>query len=271
MRPIDFSTEALVFIHVPKTAGSSVVRQLHAFFGPEACLTLGHGKVDAYRFSRLDELSRDVFLEARRIRLRLAGGHPLLRPSQSARDLSGTKFIHGHVALGAEPDVGKKPRYFSLLRRPFERFVSSFTFHHKRLEGGRRGRHPAHRPDGAPPESVEEFFDRLNATSARRWRNGQSRYFAPSGRAEDAVAAIERVDALVAPMHRIDDAFVALSRLVGGEIAPARHNVSEKPAAPVYRDGFKEEVEAAFAEDLALYDWATERFAAQRATDREEA
>jgi Sulfotransferase family len=88
----------LIFLHLPKTAGSTVVRILEREYGNDAVLPLYDSKFG-------DEVAE-------------------LAPDQAAR----TRAIAGHFYFGVHDDVPARCRYFTFLREPVERIVSHYHF-----------------------------------------------------------------------------------------------------------------------------------------------
>jgi Sulfotransferase family len=88
----------LIFLHLPKTAGSTVVRLLEREYGSDAVLSL------------YDSTFGDEFSE--------------LAADRAAR----TRAIAGHFYFGVHEHVPGPCRYFTFLREPIERIVSHYHF-----------------------------------------------------------------------------------------------------------------------------------------------
>lgn len=94
----DTRTPVLIFLHLPKTAGSTVVRILEREYGSDAVLPL----YDSTFGDEVAELAAD----------------------EAAR----TRAIAGHFYFGVHEHVPGRCRYFTFLREPIGRIVSHYHF-----------------------------------------------------------------------------------------------------------------------------------------------
>jgi hypothetical protein len=92
------SGQIVVFVHVPKTAGTTVLQILEREYGADALLTL-------YDSTFGDELS-----------------------TLPAARLAGIRAVAGHFYFGVHQDTSLPCRYFTFLRDPVERIVSHYHF-----------------------------------------------------------------------------------------------------------------------------------------------
>ncbi len=145
----------LFFMHIAKTAGSSVNALAQRHYPPDRCVT----HVESYH----------------------------LRPDMNVLDLQDKLFISGHVTL----DVARRRRYiadgfktFTLLRRPASHLLSHIAWV-KRLGlpqyAGDYAAHPAHIQELARmlnAMSLEEFIGRMGEMGHNLFDNAQTRYLA---------------------------------------------------------------------------------------------
>src|SRR5919108_6323105 len=117
--------EALIFLHIPKTAGTTLNRIIEWQYSPFAIYTMDPYRIraTAERFKRLPE--------TRRRRLRVVRGHMLYG-------------IHEFLPQGAT--------YITMLRDPVARVLSSYYFIL------RRPLHPLHRKMKKERLSVEDYL-----------------------------------------------------------------------------------------------------------------
>jgi hypothetical protein len=122
MREVD--DKAVIFLHIPKTAGTTLNRIIEWQYNPLAIFTM-----DPYRIratpERLQKLS-----ERRRRRLRM---------------------VRGHLYYGVHEFLPQGATYFTMLREPVARFFSSYYFIQ------RRPLHPMHRKVTTERIGVEDF------------------------------------------------------------------------------------------------------------------
>jgi hypothetical protein len=122
MREVD--DKAVIFLHIPKTAGTTLNRIIEWQYNPLAIFTM-----DPYRIratpERLQKLS-----ERRRRRLRM---------------------VRGHLYYGVHEFLPQSATYVTMLREPVARFFSSYYFIQ------RRPLHPMHRKVTTERIGVEDF------------------------------------------------------------------------------------------------------------------
>lgn len=121
----EMDQQALIFLHVPKTAGTTLNRIIEWQYNPLSIFT-----IDPYRIrataERLKELS-----EARRRRIRM---------------------VRGHLYYGIHEALPQGATYITMLREPVARFLSTYYF----LQ--RRPLHPMHRKVKSERIGIEDFI-----------------------------------------------------------------------------------------------------------------
>ena len=117
--------KALVFLHIPKTAGTTLNRIIEWQYNPLSIFTMDPYRIRA-TVDRLKTLS-----EERRRRL---------------------KVVRGHLYYGVHEFLPQGATYITMLREPVARFLSSFYFIQ------RRPLHPMHRKVKTERVGVEDFI-----------------------------------------------------------------------------------------------------------------
>ncbi len=117
--------QAVIFLHIPKTAGTTLNRIIEWQYNPLSIFT-----VDPYRIRATPERLKKL-PEARRRRLRM---------------------VRGHLFYGVHEYLPQGATYITMLREPVARFLSSYYF----LQ--RRPLHPMHRKVKSERIGVEDFI-----------------------------------------------------------------------------------------------------------------
>jgi hypothetical protein len=257
--PLDFSRHVLVFVHIPKTAGSAACDALFEQLGSDRCLVTNDGKVGKIHESRLHKVAWRARNSIHNAALRLLGVDPLLPKGVARADLGRMRLLEGHYALGDELKVGRKPVYLTTLRDPVDRFLSDYYYRfdqRARWPAGKRERHAFWTYD------VDRFVDHVYARRAWNEINLQCRYLG----GEDSFAAAKRaVDDrvfLAAPSSRLNE-FLQLLRPVlelNSTQAP-RSNVgaARRAKAPPSAETFAR-IREMVAEDQLLFDYVSRAF-----------
>ena len=220
--------EALVFVHIPKCAGSSFRQVLKRWFGAGALFLDTHdAAVLAAAVERSDAPPR---------------------------------ALAGHTPFGLYSALPLRPCYVSLVRHPLDRFVS-FYWHARRTPS-----HPMH--PAAARLGLEAFYDfTLDNERARGSTVAVQCYFLSRTRSfEAARAVIERRYALVAPTERYEDFVSAVARRVGRpapQLEP-RNVGRDGGDIEAARAALGPRIGADHADDLRLYAHVSERFDSQR-------
>ncbi|CAN5482600.1 sulfotransferase family 2 domain-containing protein [soil metagenome] len=116
---------ALIFLHIPKTAGTTLNRIIEWQYNPLSIFTM-----DPYRIRATPERLKQL-PEARRRRLRM---------------------VRGHFYYGVHEYLPQGATYITMLREPVARFLSAYYF----LQ--RRPLHPMHRKVKSERIGVEDFI-----------------------------------------------------------------------------------------------------------------
>lgn len=128
----------IIFIHIPKTAGITLVKVLERQFGVESIFQFREGA--SFGRSLLEYQTMSYF---KRNRIRVA---------------------RGHVAYGLHDLLGRPGKYMTLLREPVERMISYYYYVRRKPD--------SEEYDLARRLSLEEFITKSNWTTAD---NGQTR------------------------------------------------------------------------------------------------
>lgn len=191
--PIDFNQNVLVFIHIRKSAGSTVSESLRSFVGNDNFLTLKNARLERYYRSRIDCLLKGAEFRFRSFYWRQMGSHPLAYRTPG-ETLERINVFHGHIGIGLEPRVSRSPVYFSVLREPVDQFLSIF-YHEKeraKLLGSRYRERIFFDGNGQFFESPGAFLSALEKSGLKNWRDTQCRYF---GGEPDTGVALETIQA----------------------------------------------------------------------------
>ena len=254
--------DLLVFVHVRKTAGTSVLRMFRQALGEERCRQLPMQAIEGYAtgwrgahdaWRRRLMLARDNLREDLKRRLG--------RPNTS---LATTAWVGGHVRLGGIAPPGRRVLALTLLREPIDRFTSEFHMIRRGRERYRLGPLADPRKALAFAEDFPSYVDMVLDRQAELPLNGQCRYFAAQGGFAAAKAAIDERVFLAGVTERFDDYFDLLGRRLGLSFGPAvRENVrAADQTPPTLPAPLRSRLEAALADDIALHDHVRTGFAA---------
>lgn len=253
--------DLLVFVHVRKTAGTSVLRMFQRAYGEDRCRQLPMQALESYLTgwrATHDALRRRAMLwrdDAREEIKRRLG-----MPNASLRTAA---WVGGHVRFGEIAPPGRRVLALTMLREPVGRFVSEWQMVVRGRERYRLG--PLSDPRKALafaedfPSYVEMVLERREVLPL----NGQCRYFAAEGTYEAARRAIDERVWLAGVTERFDDFFALLGRRLGVEFGPAvRENTrGERQARPELPAPLRARLEEALADDIALHAHVTAEFA----------
>lgn len=256
---VNFAAQVLVFIHIPKTAGSSFRKAMTGHFGAEHCLSLRQEKIEKVHRGIVHMLAWRAREGSRRVANRVAGGHPLLPKSGGPVAISDIHLVAGHVVLGREPRLLREPVYVTLVRDPVERFVSHFYFLQDldaTVPTSARVGHPGRE------YAIEEYVDLLGSRRLKTVNNVQCGYIAGRESFAHARRVIDERVFLAAPSDRLHDLLDLLRPVVGLDAIPAlRENVGRtRAAAPPPPIQVIDKIRALLAEDIQLFDYVSDRF-----------
>jgi hypothetical protein len=234
------SPQALaVFVHIFKNAGTTVSAQLLKQVGPDGWRRLNDGKID---------------------------GQNLARRTHAVLAEPNVRAIVGHFSFSVmsrilAEDGRVDPVYFTFLRSPLERILSSYSYHRS---------NPASRLHGlAMQGDIVHYLDESLRTNPRRVRNHQCASVSADGSATFAAAraTIDDAFAFVGVVDDLEATNLVARRVLGFGFDPAfRTNVSPRPEG---RDAMARIVLENYGhlldEDQKLYDYVKSRLRAQPA------
>ncbi len=228
--PRQVGHEALIFLHIPKTAGTTLNRIIEWQYDPRSIFT-----IDPHRFRATVERLQTL-PEQRRRRLRVVRGHLLYG-------------IHKFLPQGAT--------YITMLREPVARILSSYFFIL------RRPLHPLHRKLTTKGVGIEDF---LRLTAPRQ--NLQSKvlaglpYDAPCDERvlDTAKANLERSFRVVGLSERFHESLILIAASFGWEIPYYENRKVTKDRSAV-EPHVLEMIRERNQLDLALYEFGKDRFA----------
>ena len=196
--------EALIFLHIPKTAGTTLNRIIEWQYNPLSIYTM-----DPYRIRATAERFKGLSEERRR-RFRV---------------------VRGHLFYGLHKFLPQGASYITMLRDPVARFLSSYYFIL------RRPLHPLHRKLTTEQLGVEDY---LRLTPQHR-HNLQSRFVA--GMENDPISDQQLLDmakenltrsfSVVGICERFKESLVLMAKTFGWEIPFYENRKVSKNRAPI--------------------------------------
>ncbi|MGO9543911.1 MAG: sulfotransferase family 2 domain-containing protein [Rhodomicrobium sp.] len=248
--PLDFSRQILVFVHIPKAAGSTLDEALFAHFGKDACQYAGLENIWKIHSSRTGKAVWTAWNNARTAGRRLRGIDPGVKDR--------LRLLTGHFRLGAEPRTGRTPIYLTLIRDPVDRLLSQYYYRHdaRAHSKGKRDRHEYWLYD------IDRFADYVYARREWNEMNLQCRYLSGENNFAAARRAVDERVFLAAPTHRMNEFLALLGPVLGlDSFAAARSNIGRT------RQGKTPPPEKALAkiremvsEDQRLFDYVSRAF-----------
>jgi hypothetical protein len=251
----------LVFVHIPKTGGTSLVTMLAQRYA-----------ADAIRKIMMRGMSLIVPPRAR-MPVSLISGSKIRRLKAVLREPGGVRVIHGHFDLSLERLLPPRAILFTMLRDPVERAISHY-YHYRRQSGD-----PANRI--AMCSTLTQW---VSARGLVEMDNGQTRRLA--GEMKLSVGRVSRrtLDkakenlaekfSVFGLTERFEESQILLSRTFGWQyLRPAARNVgTNRPALNEIGEAELQAIRNCNRFDLELYRFAAELFARSAASvnmDRE--
>ena len=232
--------EVLIFVHIPKTAGTTFAAILERNFRPSSI-------VSVYPNFGISEAElRDL-------------------PDDKRRTM---ECVKGHFDYGIHRHLGRPFRYVTFLRHPVEQVRSRYN--HMRSSRS----HPLHHL-ARQGISLEEFVrispDNYQARTLAGIEPGQGNIALTERDLERIKANVEDHFALVGIAERFDDSLILARRSLGLEhVRYVSRNVRRRPGeAPPLSDSTRRIVEDHARFDLALYRWALARLERAVEADRD--
>ncbi len=231
--------EALIFLHIPKTAGTTLNRIIEWQYNPLSIFT-----VDPYRIRATPERLK-TFSEDRLRKLRM---------------------VRGHFYYGIHEFLPQGGTYITVLREPVARFFSSYYFIQ------RRPLHPMHRKVKTERIGVEDF---IRLTPHRQ--NLQCSMIAgikPDGKCEERTLEIAkenlvRTFSVVGLSERFEESLMLIAKTFGWEV-PFYENHKVSKTRPKTDPAAVEMIREHNRLDLELYEFGKGLFEAALARKRTE-
>ena len=238
-----FEDPALIFVHIPKAAGSTLNHILEAQYAPgesyATCSTPRHPHGDLNRFEALNEAQ-----------------------------LAGIRLLHGHMGYGLHRYLPRPAIYVTFLREPVERVISHYSFERTLPDS------PVYDYLQSGEMDLKEYV-RYYAEAAEM-DNLQTRMIAGNWHKrgfgactpemlEQARCNLSEAFAVVGLAEQFDASYLLLKRTFGWRSAPFRWR--NKTRKRLYRDQLSADELEMIREhnrfDIALYAYAQQLFEEQ--------
>lgn len=227
-----------VFHHIPKTAGSSLTRELRFCFPPYKNIHYDQFDDDVDRHEGLAQAVDSFLAEHADRNFRSCSGHLRAKHLRTIRD--------------SVPEA----RMFTVLRDPVERYVSEFRYM-------RTSAFPNHQ------QFVERFADLSDYIEAPESHNKQWNFVTSANRE----ASLEEIQSIfnrysfIALVEQLDDCFEYLTGLTGFPKRPSTHvnkTTTTGDNTVTVTPELRAQILSANAKDAALYDAVTSILTEQR-------
>jgi len=221
--------EALIFLHIPKTAGTTLNRIIERQYSPFAIFTMDPHRIraTAERFKRLPE--------ARRRRLQV---------------------VRGHLFYGIHEFLPQGATYITMLREPVARLLSSYYF------VLRRPLNPLHRKlkrEGLGVEDCIRLFPHRNNTQCRFIAGVKDTAIADDRLLDLAKENLTKSFSVVGISERFDESLILISKTFGWTISVYEsHKVAK--ARPVIEPRLVDVIRDHNRLDVELYEFGRKLF-----------
>ena len=224
------STSKIIFNHVPKTGGTSLIHLFRKLFRPNLCF---RHKVRPPGTEEYGVAIEDV----------------------PQKELEGYRFIAGHFNFGNHIRFQSPTMYIGVMRDPFERIMSAYF--HLKTKGRKRDKEIVDRL------SFEKYAIRsLKKPKSTLAISSQMIYLTGQTTAEAAMAVIEEWYLACCTNEQLDDMQRMLARLYNRhDLAPLRLNVAEEPRRGMEISAeTRATMQERFEEDYKLLAWVQQKF-----------
>jgi Galactose-3-O-sulfotransferase len=203
--------DILIFMHLGKTAGSTLKRALLPQFSSSDRLEVMRGRQDALGLYYLEDIQAAFVKD--------------IGDSEAA-----LKFLVGHLPFGTHTIFRRPARYISLVRDPVDRLVSQYYYLRSRDLSGRPVASALQRmslldyvSSHMSPDGYDGQTRALAGMFCREHIDGTNIDFPPTTEAHwaQALENIERHFLFVAPHDEVDSAICIVARLFGFSIESA--------------------------------------------------
>jgi hypothetical protein len=197
-REFDLPPDHIVlFVHVPKTGGTSLVRFFTDLYGPERC----------FRHRARDPKTHEL-------------GPPMEKMTDHQRET--VRFVAGHKAYGFHALFDRPALYITVVRDPVDRLLSDYWFNRRRGAPERR--------ELTSRLTLDQYLEhKLAEPNSKIVRDGQVRWIAGNEHAtiEDAKMRIDNDYFLACEVSQLDDMMRTLGVVFDRPFEqPPRLNVS---------------------------------------------
>ncbi len=225
---VTMDREALIFLHIPKTAGTTLNRIIEWQYNPLSIFTLdARAHATAERFKTLSE--------ERRRRLRV---------------------VRGHMVYGIHEFLPQGATYMTMLREPVARVLSPYYFIL------RRPLHPLHRELKKERFGIEEYlglFPHRNNVQCRLVAGVQNGASCDERSLEIAKENLAKSFSVIGLCERFEESLVLMAKTFGWEI-PYFENWKVAKARPAVEPRMIDRIQEQNRLDMKLYDFAKARF-----------